>query len=105
MFNEDQIYKQIFKLNYEKQQKINQLEKEVKGNKYHIKYIRKETKEIKCENIKLKHYISNLEKSIMDIKYIFKKGIDDDLYFDFLTERKIIIKDFLFSNKNKITFN
>ena len=55
MFNEDQIYKQIFKLNYDKQQKINQLEKEVKGNKYHIKYIRKETKEIKCENIKLKH--------------------------------------------------
>lgn len=105
MFNEDDIIKQLFKLNYEKQQKIYKLEKDVKGNKYHIKYIRKDMREIKSENQLLKNKIKNLEKTIMDIKYIFKTGITDEVYFDFLSDRNIVIKDFLYTNKNKIVFN
>ena len=83
MFKEDDIIKQLFNLNYKKQQTINALQKDIKGSKYHIKYIRKDNKNYKSEIVKLNNIIANLEKTIVDIKFIFKKGIDDELFYEF----------------------
>lgn len=71
-FREEHIIKQLFKLNYEKQQHIKKLENKIQTNKYLTKYMRNDLRTLKSKYDTLHKYINKYEEVIDNMIKIFK---------------------------------
>jgi len=83
-FNEDEIIKQLFKLNYEKQTTIKKLEAKIKTTSYHIKYMRNDLRTLKSKYTILNKYVDKYDDCITRIVSVFKldKEIVDEIKND-----------------------
>ena len=76
MFNEDNIIKQLFKLNYDKQKEIEKLNRKIATIKYQSKYLRIDVKtqnsELRIKDNQINHLNQVLDK--------FKTELGDDMF-------------------------
>lgn len=84
-FKEEDVIKQLFKLNYEKQGTIKKLENKIKTTSYHIKYMRNDLRTLKSKYSTLNKYVDKYDDCINAIVSAFKldKEVIDEIKNDY----------------------
>jgi len=87
------VIKQLFNLNYNKQQYIKKLENKIKTNKYHTKYLRNDFRTLQSKYSALQKYIKKYENCIDNIVSVFK--CDKELIEEIKNDTGILNDNFI----------
>lgn len=97
MSKEENIIKNLFKLNYDKQKNINKLQQKIKIQKYHTKYMRNDVRVLDSEKQSL---IKNIEKYEDLINLIICEfDCDEETINKFKNDVGLLNEDFILTIK------